>query len=267
VLDRIQCFFYKKSTVVVTLGCCMGARLVQDGVNPSRVQLIRTWAEDELVDTAITATEARKRQGIPERFTVMYSGYAGAWHDFNPILEALDLLAGFGQRVGLTHHHPPIDVQFLFCGLGPGIDRIRHWCDLHPEIPVLFRPLVPTEQRITSLCCGDIHLVALKAQMLGTCSPSKLNPLLALGRPLIAIAPLSSQLAEDVVSTGAGFCTETGSGLLEAIQRFRQDPDFPEPYATAAREAFRSRHSKQSATKEWLNCLEGAYGLNSMTTP
>lgn len=163
-LNWIQSLLYRQCQRVVALGVCMKRGLIADGIPAERIRIIRTWAESSLLDVSISPTEARESCRLPQAFTVMYSGYAGAWHNFQPILEAVQALA----------FRP--DLQFLFCGEGPGIETVRRWTDLHPQCHVIFRPLVPASQRLESLCCGDLHLVALKASMEGTCCPSKLNP-------------------------------------------------------------------------------------------
>jgi hypothetical protein len=201
--------------------------------------VIRSWDDDHIPDRVIPAPAARAGCGLPEAFTVMYSGYAGAWHDFSPILEAVRALAPLGE------------IQFLFRGLGPGIETIRQWAEVHPEARVLFGPLVEPASRLLSLCCGDLHLVALRESMLGTCCPSKLNPLLALGRPVIAIAPPACQTCLDLTNSGAGLCAPTGSELVDAILRLRAAPAFPEPFASRGRAAYRIRHSATPSLQSW----------------
>ncbi len=243
-LNQIQSLLYAQCQRVVVLGVCMQRGLIADGIPAERIRVIRTWAESSLLDVNLTPTEARRRCGLPQSFTVMYSGYAGAWHDFQPILEAVQ---GLSSRPHL---------QFLFCGEGPGIDEVRRWTDLHPAARVIFRPLVPASQRLESLCCGDLHLVALKASMAGTCCPSKLNPLLGLGRPVIVVAPRSTQTALDVVTTGAGVCAETGGELIEAIERLAGSATFPRPFTEKARQAFRRSHCEEAAIAAWMVLLE-----------
>ncbi len=244
-LNRLQCALYRRCQVVVALGRCMEAGLVADGIPAERLRVIGTWAEDDIASAQLSSSAARVRCGLPETFTVMYSGYAGVWHDFVPILEAVQELVG---DPGL---------QFLFCGLGPGIDAIRRWTDAQPRpVPVHFRPLVPPEQRVPSLCCGDVHLVSLRALMAGTCCPSKLDALLGLSRPVIAVAPAHSQTAINLAETGAGFCAPTGPELVAAIRAMRLDPGFPEPWASAARRAFLSSHAASAVLPRWQALLE-----------
>ncbi len=243
-LHRLQIELYRRCQVVVTLGCCMQAGLVSEGVSPRRVRVIPTWVDDDIAASALSPQEARRRFALPQAFTVMYSGYAGAWHDFAPILQAVAALA-FED-----------DLQFLFCGLGPGIDSIRSWAEAHSEAHVLFRELVPAHERVASLSCGDVHLVALRASMAGTCCPSKLDALLGLSRPVIAVTPPDTQTARDVVNTGAGICASTAEELIEAIRLMRRSPQFPESWASAARQAFLSSHAASAVLPRWRALIE-----------
>ncbi len=243
-LNRLQMALYRHCQQVVSLGECMTAALAAEGIPTARLRVIGTWEQDDLPTAVLPAVSARRICGLPEAFTVMYSGYAGAWHDFEPIFEAVVALA-FNQ-----------DLQFLFCGLGPGIERIRVWAADHPKARVLFRELVPPQQRVASLCCGDVHLVALRASMAGTCCPSKLDALLGLSRPVIVVAPPHTQTARDVVETGAGVCAPTGRELVAAIRALKEAPGFPEPWAGAAHQAFLGSHAASAVLPRWCALLE-----------
>lgn len=238
-LNRLQALLFQRCDRVVALGACMAATLHQEGINPSRISIIRTWDRDDLPSLAIPPAQARELARLPQRYTVMYSGYAGTWHDFDPILECVQALAD----------QP--DLQFLFVGEGPGIERVRHWCSNHPGAHVIFRPYVPAQQRNQSLCCGDLHLVCLKPSMLGTCVPSKLNALLGLGRPVLVVAPPQCQASLDVESSGAGACTPTGTQLIATISDDSRLNIREEHYRQNAIEAFRSRHCRSEALANW----------------
>lgn len=242
-LNRLQVALFQRCDAVVVLGACMAETLRQKGVHPSRITLIRTWASDDLPQQAITPTQARELAGLPQRFTVMYSGYAGAWHDFGPVLACVQALA----------FDPGL--QFLFVGEGPGIESVRRWSEGHPNAHVIFRPLVPAAQRNASLCCGDVHLVCLKASMLGTCVPSKLNPLLGLGRPVLVVAPSQSQTALDVVSARAGFCTPSAEDLITSILALLEQGHLVHSMSDLASKAFLHRHSRNKVLGAWRELI------------
>ena len=243
-LNSLQVALFRHCDAVGALGDCMVSTLQHEGVSPGKLVKIRTWDQDDLPQHSIAATEARKLAGLPQHFTVMYSGYAGAWHDFNPVIECVQNLA-FDKRL-----------QFLFVGEGPGIQAVQEWCAANPGANVIFRPFVAAQQRNNSLCCADLHLVCLKPSMLGTCSPSKLNPLLGLGRPVLVVAPPGSQIAVDVVKTGSGCCTPSGPELIAVIRDLLARPEALERMAGCASAAFLEHHCRSKAIGAWLRLIE-----------
>lgn len=243
-LNAWQARLYQHCDLVVALGECMAATLREEGVDPNRIAIIRTWDSDDLPSQTIPAPQARELAKLPERFTVMYSGYAGAWHDFDPVLACVQALA----------YEPHL--QFLFVGEGPGIERVRNWYSRHPGAHVIFRPYVPAHQRNASLCCGDLHLVCLKPSMLGTCVPSKLNALLALGRPVLVVAPPQCQTSLDAESSGAGACTPTGAELSLAVQNLYKVNAPTDSMQARAISAFREKHSRTQNLSKWVTIIK-----------
>lgn len=242
-LNSWQVWLYQRCDRVVPLGACMAATLRQEGIDPERIDIIRTWDRDDLPSQAIPAAEARERAQLPQRFTVMYSGYAGAWHDFEPVLVCVQALAFEPQ------------LQFLFVGEGPGIERVRHWCSRHPDAHVIFRPYVPAQQRNQSLCCGDLHLVCLKPSMLGTCVPSKLNAVLGLGRPVLVVAPPQCQASLDVETSGAGACTPTAARLIHEVPVFCEARSRTDLVQARAIIAYQKTHCRSVNLSKWATMI------------
>lgn len=242
-LNRLQVVLFQRCTAVVPLGACMASTLQREGVKASKLHIIRTWDRDDLPQQAIPASTARQLADLPERFTVMYSGYAGAWHNFDPVLACVQALA----------FDPAL--QFLFVGEGPGIERVRRWCASHPQAQVIFRPYVAAEQRIASLCCGDVHLVCLKAEMLGTCVPSKLNAVLGLGRPVLVVAPPQCQAALDVTNSGAGFCTPSPEDLGDSVRLMMQSNSTSLKLRQHAIQIYELNHCRIACLKQWVNLV------------
>lgn len=238
-LDYLQVALFKCCDVVVPLGECMATILQQQGVLSSRISIIRTWDHDDLPSQAIPAAKARKLANLPQHFTVMYSGYAGAWHDFKPVLDCVKTLA-YDQNL-----------QFLFVGEGPGIQSVQQWCAGHPDAHVIFRSYVSAQQRNQSLCCGDLHLVCLKASMLGTCVPSKLNALLGLGRPVLVVAPFPCQAALDVEESGSGLCTPSSNMLINAVKKMAQDNFTATSLSRNAVHAYLYHHCRKVNIEKW----------------
>ncbi len=178
---------------IIVIGECMREVFARRGVGNEKLQVIGVCPVDQLSGRGISSVEARRKFQAPEKFTVMYSGFAAEWHAFDQIRGLVNAFAN------------DENVQFAFAGDGPGLDSIR---DLRPQGNVLFLPRCSIDQLPEFLSMGDIHLVGLSKDMLGVCVPSKIYAAMALERPVLFLGPRESQAAMDIEKFHAGKCLE-----------------------------------------------------------
>ncbi len=76
------------------------------------------------------------------------------------------------------------------------------------------------------LAAGDIHIVTVRRGLEGAVVPSKLYPILAAGRPVLAVAPEESDVARIVRRTGCGVAVDPDNpmALAEAVRALSRDP-------------------------------------------
>jgi glycosyltransferase involved in cell wall biosynthesis len=235
--NQLQYLALRLCDKVVVLGECMRHQLQKQGL--SNVEVLGPWAADPKEIGECTSMAARIKEGLPEKFTVGYYGYAGEWHNFDPILEAIPELT------------TRFNVQFLFAGLGPGIDRVVAAQKQNGWENINIKGWVPRGELGLLPLCSDLHLVSLKKSMLGTCVPSKTYGALAFGRPVIFIGPKECQAARDLVDAQAGEVVETGLDLVKSISRFFNNPDYLQKCSWNAQNAFHEKHSANALFKKW----------------
>jgi len=227
---------------IVVLGGCMKQVLASKGVG--RLHVIGPWADDPNVPMEISSAQARCENGLREKFTIAYFGYAGEWHEFDPILEAIP---------ELLNNYP---LQFFFAGVGPGIDRVASEKVKNGWEAVQIKGWVPKAELGSLPQCADIHLVSLKTSMLGTCVPSKTYGALAYGRPVVFIGPKECQAAQDILEANAGRVVENADELVAAIEDFLSNPETLELCSRNARKAFLEKHCAQAVFKKWDELIE-----------
>jgi glycosyltransferase involved in cell wall biosynthesis len=210
----------------------------------SNVEVLGPWAADPKEIGECTSMAARIKEGLPEKFTVGYYGYAGEWHNFDPILEAIPELT------------TRFNVQFLFAGLGPGIDRVVAAQKQNGWENIIIKGWVPRGELGLLPLCSDLHLVSLKKSMLGTCVPSKTYGAMAYGRPVIFIGPKECQAARDLVDGQAGEVVDSGQDLVKSISRFFNNPDYLGKCSRNAQKVFLEKHSAEALFKKWDEFFE-----------
>ena len=134
-------------------------------------------------------------------------GFYGAW---DVLLKALDFLNG-----------KPVGMVFVGGGVAEG--RVRYLAASNPR--VRFLPFRPASEVPYVMAAGDLHVVTIRRGLEGVVVPSKLYGILAAGRPVLAVAPETSDVARIVRRYDCGFVA---------------DPDHPRAVASAIHEAMAS---------------------------
>jgi glycosyltransferase involved in cell wall biosynthesis len=234
----------------VVLGGCMEQVLASKGVG--RLHVIGPWADDPNAPLEISSEQARCENGLREKFTIAYRGYAGEWHDFDPILEAVPKLIN------------KYTLQFLFAGVGPGIDQVALKKAKNGWEAVQIKGWVPRAELGSLPQCADLHLVSLKKSMLGTCVPSKTYGALAYGRPVIFIGPKECQAAQDVLEANAGRVVENADKLVDAVEEFLANREKLEICSRNARKAFLEKHCAHPVFKKWDNLIDESFSATTI---
>ena len=241
ILNRLYYRSLSLCNRVVVLGSCM--RKVCEENSAKVLRVIGPWADDPKIFN-LSFSDARAENGFPEKFTIAYFGYAGDWHDFELILEAIP---------ELINKYP---LQFIFAGVGPGIDRVAAEKEKNCWGNVQIKGWVPRAELSSLPQCADLHLVSLKKSMLGTCVPSKTYGALAYGRPVVFIGPKECQAAQDILEANAGRVVENADKLVDAVEEFLANRDKLEICSRNARKAFLEKHCAQAVFRKWDQLLE-----------
>ncbi|MBI3669960.1 MAG: glycosyltransferase family 4 protein [Acidobacteria bacterium] len=195
---------------VIVLGEDMRDRIVAKGVDPARVAVVRDGvALPETVPPATDPVAQEIRCGFP--FVLLHAGNLGFYGAWDTLTRAARLLQSDG--VGL-----------VFVGDGavrPQIEASAAGCTA-----VRFLPFRPPQQIPCVLAAGDLHVVTVKRGLEGVVVPSKLYPILAAGRPVLAVAPEHSDVVRIVRRTGCGIAADPDDpeGIAEAVRVLARDP-------------------------------------------
>ena len=196
----------RRAARVIVLGEDMRRRVIAKQVSPDRIAVVRDGTA-VLAGTAPRddAVSREVRCGFP--FVVMHAGnlgFAGAWET---LLAAAAALQGDGTG-------------FVFVGGGAAATGLRAQAASLEN--VRFLPFRPAAEVPLLLAAGDLQIVTVRRGLEGLVVPSKLYPVLAAGRPVLAVAPEGSDVAAIVREVGCGWVA---------------DPDSPQAVASAVREA------------------------------
>lgn len=184
VLDRLNRYLVKRAVRIVALGDTMASRLVHGkGADPATITVIHNWADTSAIVPSPKHNAFAVQHRLDERFVVLHAGNLGLGQNLDVVIEAAALLED--RR----------DIVIVFIGDGnrkPALEAAvgdRHLTN------VRFLPFQPREQLRWTYASSDVCLVSLKPGLSGYIVPSKVYPILAAGRPLIAAVDALSEAA------------------------------------------------------------------------
>lgn len=208
---------------VTTLSRPMHARLVAAGVAEERLGLFPNWVDTARIRPLDRPSRLRATLGIRRhRLVALYAGTMGTKQGFGCLIEAAQRLAGQS------------DVHFVLCGAGPV--RREALARLHDQQNVTFLPLQPPAELNELLNLADIHLLPQRDGTSHFALPSKLGPMLASGRPIIAQCDAHCAVRDVVARCGLVVAPEDPDALAMAVMELAGDALRRDRLGRAARE-------------------------------
>jgi glycosyltransferase involved in cell wall biosynthesis len=192
--DALNRFTMRHSRVIVALDRFMRARLLRKVDAAEKIHVIPPWPHDHVLRPVAPHESGFRAEHFPQaKRLVMYSGNHGISTPVGPLVEAARNLAGDAR------------LHFAFVGGGvlkPEIDRsIRH----HGLENATSLPYQPFDRLVDSLAAADVHVVSITRAAVGACHSCKIYNAMLLGRPILALAPPESHVADIVNEAGAGW--------------------------------------------------------------
>jgi glycosyltransferase involved in cell wall biosynthesis len=242
-LESLARWQLRGARVVLALGPFSAGRVTRL-VEPGRIQAIPLWADPTLFAAGDGGSARAARGWAEDELVLMYSGNMGLGHRFDEFLEA-------ARRLG------PAGPRWAFIGGGARKQEIKAFARAHPEARLELHHYAPAEELAESLASADVQLASLRSGWEGVIVPSKVQAILAVGRPVIFVGPGQNEAARWIQEAGAGWIVGEGDveGLLAAIDAAR-DPGKRERRSCAARAFARSHFTRDSACDRIAALLE-----------
>lgn len=168
----------RRADRIEALGGCQRQRLLESGVDPSRVHVVRDGSPVEF-GSAIAA----ERPFGAEHTILLYSGNLGVAHDWRTFAEA------YRRHV----HEGPDRVRLWLNAAGTGVRPLLQFCAAH-RLPIHHSQPAPLAALPGLLLAADAHLVLLGEPFWGYVLPSKIYACLESGRPCLYVGPAQSDL-------------------------------------------------------------------------
>jgi colanic acid biosynthesis glycosyl transferase WcaI len=235
---------------VIALGECMKNRLIQRGIEPSRITIAENWASG-------TAIEPMPRHGDPNTLVLLYSGNLGLAHD-------LDTLTG-----AIKNLHHDSQFRFLFIGNGGKRKQLADFCTKNEISTVELRPYVSRDRLSESLAAGDIGLVTQHDVCCGSVVPSKVYGILAAGRPILFIGPRAATPALTIERHQCGWQIDCGDvdGLTRLLLHLAHNRHLVHQAGARARQALLDHYDLPASIRRIATIIGNRSDAMPILTP
>ena len=247
-LDLSNRWLYKYAAKIVVVGRDM-EKLVEKKTFGLDIPIayIPNWAELEQVrpmprDENVLLQEL----GLEEKFVFLYAGNMGYPNDLESILQCAEKLKD--------------DEKFHFIFLGAGVKR--KWLEREVQEKALsnitlLAPRPRSEQNVFLNAC-DVAIVSLVKKMWGVSMPSRTYNILAVGKPILALAETDSEVARVVIEDEAGWVVPPNEPeiLLEMIKKIYAEKEKISDINRASRRSALQKYSMETAIVNYKNALK-----------
>ncbi|WGD55370.1 glycosyltransferase family 4 protein [Bradyrhizobium sp. CB1650] len=214
ILRFLNARLFRALDAIITIGRDVKPLLTAyDGVSPEKIHFIANWALLPIGYREMKP-DSPFRAGRNAKLVVGLSGNLGFTHDPDTVFQAACLLKDDDR------------IHFLLSGWGAGWSALQARQNAEGLSNVTLIEPVAEHQLAEFLAAADLWIIPYRAGMLGVSVPSRLYNLLAVGRPIIAIAEPESEAALIVEEAGIGWVVppERPQDLANAILSAAADP-------------------------------------------
>lgn len=247
VLRRIVRAYLRRADRVVSIGETMSRRLIAKGAPPERIVVIPNWVDPAEITPRPRDNAWAQEEGLAGRFVVMHSGNIGHAQDLETLVRASVLLRDLNR------------LEIVIVGFGARHAEVRRLAKALGAKNVRFLPYQPREVLSESLSAADVHYLGLARGLAGYVVPSRINGILAAGRPVIVAADDESESVRLVQSVRCGIAVPPGdpAALATAIRSaYAGDLDLA-AFGDAGREWVERERGRDQAIAQYRVLLEG----------
>lgn len=205
---KIENYTYKHADKIIVISEGFKRNIEAKGVPEDKIAVISNWIDSNSVQPVKREDNKLIREfGIdPDKFLVVYAGNFGAAQGADIVIKAAERLKS------------ETNIEFVIFGGGAYFEEAKAQSASLPN--VIISGLLPQERVSEVYSLGDISLITCRPGAGNAGMPSKVWSIMACNTPIIASFDVNSDLAEVLISSGAGRCVQPGSAevLAEAIK-------------------------------------------------
>jgi colanic acid biosynthesis glycosyl transferase WcaI len=244
--ERLELWLYRRAAAVVALTQAFKENLVHRSIPADKNFVVLNGVDLKRYSPRPKNRSLEAVWGLDGCFTIGYLGTHGMAHGLANVLEASTMLPAGSA------------IRFLMVGRGAEKESLMSEARKRNLDRVVFVPAQVKEriQEYWSLC--DVALIHLRdSPTFRTVIPSKTFEAMAMGLPIIVVAPEGGEVQRIVEAGGVGVCVDAGdpAALARVVAELEADPDRLGLYRQASYE-LAPRYSRESQATAMIRVLE-----------
>jgi colanic acid biosynthesis glycosyl transferase WcaI len=237
---------YRGSDRITVITDSFAKAIAARAIDQGKISIIPNFVDTTAVTPLPRTNSFCQRQGLDDRFVVMYAGNIGYTHGTELLVEAAAKLAVIP------------DLHFLVIGGGSKQADLVNLARERGLANVQFLPTQPREVLSEMLATADVFVMTSKPGVGRTSFPGRIYNSLLAARPVVASVDENSDLAEVLRTSGAGIVTAPGNveTFCGAITTMYHDASLRQRLGRSGAEFMARCYSPQAVVERYETLLK-----------
>jgi colanic acid biosynthesis glycosyl transferase WcaI len=193
IFKSLEKFAYNKAAKISVIADGFTKNLLRKGVDCDKIVKIYNWVDINFIKPLPKKNNYFIRENnLGGKFIILYAGNIALTQPLETLIDAAAILQNLP------------DLAVVIVGTREALSRLEKYCQQIGCKNVLLKPLQPREKLPEMLAAADIGMVMQKTNVVDFNMPSKIQILLASGRPIIGSIPLTGTAARAIQNSGGG---------------------------------------------------------------
>jgi colanic acid biosynthesis glycosyl transferase WcaI len=245
--SELALLFYKKASHISSISNIFHQKILDKGIPAQKLSVIPVWADPDAVHPMPKENRFRRQHDLCGKFVVMYAGNLGRTSSLDDVVIAAEYL----------RNEP--EIVFVFIGEGVNKVSLQKYAAEKKLSNVIFLPFQSRDIFCEVMASADISLVTLNQNSSQFSLPSKTFNIMASGRPIIAVTPGESELAELIHCAKCGLIVspEKPVELARAILELKNNREQADELGTNGRAALLDKYCRCGCVDAYESMLSG----------
>jgi len=240
-------WIYGHADLIIVISEEFKNNLLRKGVNADKIKVIPNWVDTEFVKPFPKDNYVSEKLSLKDKFVIMYAGTIS--------LSSIVSLSSLLDAALLLKEHQ--DILFVIVGDGLKKNILVEKAGKMKLSNVIFTGFFPYEDIPLLFACADLLLVPVDVNKSKLSLPSKLYNCMASGRPILSLAPDSSEIDSFVKDSGCGVSIAPGdiNKIRDVILELKADPGYRSKMGERGRDYVLNNFSKDKVLKVYEGIL------------